>query len=205
MNTSAPGAGALGGGLEVNAAVHPDVIAEPLFTPPGGGLLHLGQGLVNERLAPEPGVDRHDQEEVNLLQVGLNHSDGRWGVDGKAHLLAQRLDLPEKRGDGIAQLDVHANLIRTSLRKRFKQNLRLGTHQVHVEKRPRQGAHGPDQVRAERDVRHEMAVHDVQVQPISAGGVDPFSFFGEPAVIGCQQGRRNNHARRLEGEGENVE
>jgi hypothetical protein len=42
-------------------------------------------------------------------------------------------------------------------------------HQVHVERRPRELAHGADDDRPERQVGYEMIVHDVAVHPIASG------------------------------------
>ncbi len=39
----------------------------------------------------------------------------------------------------------------------------------------------------ERDVRHEMPIHDVQVQPIGARGADSLCLPGEPAEIRRQK------------------
>src|SRR6266545_2909451 len=52
-------------------------------------------------------------------------------------------------------------------------------------------------LRSERDVRHEMAVHDVQVQPPGAGPFRPQGFRGKLAEIRRQEGRGNDHAARL--------
>ncbi len=38
---------------------------------------------------------------------------------------------------------------------------------------------GPD-----RDVRHEMPVHDIDMDPVGAGGVDGAHFFPEPGEVG---------------------
>ena len=47
------GAGAFGGGLEIDAAVHCDAIGKLSFAPPGLGLLDFRQRFVDEFLSAE--------------------------------------------------------------------------------------------------------------------------------------------------------
>ena len=80
----------------------------------------------------------------------------------------------------VAEFDVDDHFVRAGLGKRFEQNFRLGTHEVDVEKKfLRQRPDGFDDLRAEGNVRHEMAVHDVEVQPVGAGPVGAFGFLAE--------------------------
>src|ERR1041385_1806959 len=57
------GPGALDGGVIVDAAVHFDAVAEISLATPGGGLLDFWNDLVDERLAAQAGIDRHDRSE----------------------------------------------------------------------------------------------------------------------------------------------
>ena len=77
---------------------------------------------------------------------------------------------------------------RAGLRERLQQNLRLAAHQVNIKEeilgvRP----HGGDDVGAEGDVRHKLAVHDVEVQPVGAGPFGAGGFFAQAGEIGGQQ------------------
>jgi hypothetical protein len=58
------------------------------------------------------------------------------------------------------------NVIRTRFGKALEQNFRFGTHQMHIELHPRQWPQHPHHFRTERNIGHEMAVHDVQMKPI---------------------------------------
>ena len=55
-----------------------------------------------------------------------------------------------------------------------------GDHQVHVERECRDLPDGLDDDRAHREVRHEMAVHNVDVQPVRAGALDSPYFVAQP-------------------------
>jgi hypothetical protein len=45
-------------------------------------------------------------------------------------------------------------------------------HQVHVERQPRRPPQVGDRLWPEREVRHEVPVHHVDVQPLGAGTLD---------------------------------
>lgn len=83
------------------------------------------------------------------------------------------------------------------LSKRLKKDFRLVAHQMHVEGQASQGAQTRNQCRAEREVRDKMPIHDVQVEPVCTGVLDPQHFSRQPPIIGRQQGRGNNHATNL--------
>src|SRR5206468_3816388 len=78
------GMGAFAGSLEVNSTIHSDMVMELALAAPGAGLLDLGQGLVNEFLPTEAGVNRHDQQLINLVEVRLDQGNGGGGIDGQA-------------------------------------------------------------------------------------------------------------------------
>ena len=69
----------------------------------------------------------------------------------------------------FAEFHVDDHFVRAGLGKRFEQNFRLAAHEMDVKKNFRQRPDGFDDLRAEGNVRHEMAVHDVEVQPVGAG------------------------------------
>src|SRR3954470_13357850 len=67
--------------------------------------------------------------------------------------------------------------------------LRLQDHHVHVERQRRRAAQGLDDLRAEGEVRHEPAVHDVHVNPIRSCLLEHRHLVGEPAEVRAQDGR----------------
>src|SRR5208282_4961511 len=83
--------------------------------------------------------------------------------------------------------------IRASLGKRFKQDLWPGAHEVNVKKHFCQRAYGPDHFGTKRYVVNKMAVHDVEVQPVTPGTFGAFDFLAKAGVIGSKQRRCNYH------------
>src|SRR4029453_13365254 len=72
--------------------------------------------------------------------------------------------------------------------------LRLDDHQVDVERQARALADRGDDGRADRDVRHEPAVHDAAVQLIGTGGLDARDVGAERGEVGREdRGRDLDH------------
>jgi hypothetical protein len=69
-------------------------------------------------------------------------------------------------------LDVHRDHRGARVREGVEVAIRIRDHQVHVERHRRDPLDGCDDGRADRDVRHEVAVHDIHVDQIRAASLD---------------------------------
>ena len=67
-------------------------------------------------------------------------------------------------------------------------------HQVDVERLLRVRADGAHDRRADGDVGHEVAVHDVDVDPVGAGGIDGADLLAERGEVGGEN-RRGDEGR----------
>ncbi len=86
-------------------------------------------------------------------------------------------------------------------RERRHEGIDRRDHQMHVEELGRMRAQRLHHVGAERDVRDEMPVHDVEMDPVRARGIDRGDLRAEAREIGREDGRgdqkRSCHGRRL--------
>src|ERR1700722_1066187 len=64
---------------------------------------------------------------------------------------------------------------------------------MRVEEHLRERTDRRHHLRAEGNVRHKMAIHDVEVQPLGTRFLHAFGLGGKPAKVRRQQGRRYNH------------
>src|SRR5882672_2864268 len=126
---------AFGGGFEVDSSIHSNVELKFFLTPPVARLLDLGQGFINKGLSSETRVHSHNEQRIDLVEIGLNHRDGGRWIDRQTDLIAERLDFPEQRRDMLAQLDVDIHLVCARFCEWFQQDLRLRAHQMDVEKK----------------------------------------------------------------------
>ena len=189
-------AGAFGGGFVGDAAVDFDVEVEAAASAPGGGLLDFWECFVDEGLAAEAWIDRHDEEEVDAVEERFDFvDDGGW-VDGEADGFFEFANFPDEVVDfGGAEFDVDGHAVGAGFGERFEKNFRARAHEVDVEGNFGLVADDFDDLGAEGNVGDEMAVHDVEVNPVGLGFFDATRFGGEFAEVSSEQRGRNNHGR----------
>ena len=61
--------------------------------------------------------------------------------------------------------------------------IRLDDHQVHIERFQRGPSHGLHNHWSDRDVRHEAAVHDVDMDPVGSRRIDSANLLGKMSEI----------------------
>ena len=128
-----------------------------------------------------------------MFKIRLNGSNRRGWIYGQANFLAQRFYFLNERWDLVAELDVDDHFIRPGFGKGFKQDFRLGTHEVNIEKQFRERTHRLDHLRAEGNVGHKVTIHDVEVQPVATGSLRTFGPLAEAGVIRSEQRWGDNY------------
>ena len=164
---------------------------EQLARPPD-----LADRFRNERLRAEARVDRHDEQQVEVGGDLAHAVDRRGRVHGDTRLAAQLLDAHHLAVQVRRGLDMDGQHRRARLGEALEVLLRFHDHEVHVERQRGEPSAGLDDLGAERQVRHEAAVHDVDVQPVGAAGLDHGELIGEAGEVDGQQGRRDAHGVR---------
>ena len=163
------------------------------------GRAHLGQHLGQELLAAEAGLDGHDEQGVEVgqdVEIALQRRARLEGEPG------QGARGTEVAGDGArvgAGLGVHGDVARAGLGVAGRPALRVLDHQVAVERYGADRLHRLHHRQAEGQVRHEVRVHDVEVQPVGIG--DALDLVGEAGEVRRQQARRDH---RFPGHGYRV-
>ena len=94
-------------------------------------------------------------------------------------------------------LDVHGNHRRAGLGERLEVAIGLFDHQVDVERDPGDALERADDRRADGDVRHEVAVHDVDVNEVGAAALRRGDGAAERGEVGRQDGWGNLDRHRL--------
>ena len=104
----------------------------------------------------------------------FDHLGRARGVEHHARLLAKTADLREDpvEMDRRRRLGLDQEMIGADVREVGEIALRLDDHQVHIERLLRRAPHRCDDHRPDRDIRHEAAVHDVDMDPIRSRRID---------------------------------
>ena len=183
------GGAAFGGGGEIDPAIHFEAEGERAGAAPRVELDELGQQIATEGLAAEARLDGHDEDEIDVSEEGLDGGGGRAGVEDDAALAAEGADARERGGVVIVGLDVDADEVGTGFREGLEVALRLGEHQVRVEKEFDAGtAKGGKGLGAEGEIGDEAAVHDVAVEPGEAEVGDGARARSEVGVVAGEKG-----------------
>ena len=135
---------------------------------------------------------------VHHVQYFVQRVHGRGRIDDHRRLAAVRFDQLQCAVQVNACFLVHGDPIRASVCKRGNVAVGILDHQVAVEngvgKRFAQRSHDR---RANRDVRHEVTIHNVQVQHRATAFERGFSVVGEPREVRGEyrRGQFNGHKR----------
>jgi hypothetical protein len=142
-------------------------------------------------LPAEAGIDRHDEDEIDQVDDVLDRGDRCRGVERDARLFAERADRLQRAVHVRAGLNVNCNDVGAGLGEGFEVKIARRDHQMHVERFLGDRADCLHHGRADGDIGHEMPVHDVNVDPIGAGGFDCADFIAQFGEIGRQNRRRD--------------
>ena len=157
----------------------------------------LGQHGRDERLTAEAGVDRHHEDEIEIVEDVRKRLGVRCRVERDARPGSQLANLRQRALQMRRRLDVDRDDVGARPHEIADGALRLHDHQVDVEWEPRTLADGLHHHRADGEIRHEVAVHDVDVKLIGPARFDPLDVVGERREIGREDRRGDLHGRIL--------
>ena len=83
--------------------------------------------------------------------------------------------------------DVDGDPAGAGCRKRLHEVVGVRHHQVDVQRQLGEPAHRRAQARPERQVGHEVSVHDVEVQQVGPGGLDGAHLVRDPGEVAREQ------------------
>ena len=182
--------------LGVHPAVHLEQDAAPALIecmPEGTELVHL---LGHEMLSAETRLHRHDEDQVDKVQVRPGRLPGGRRLQRDAAALSLVLYEPERSLDllGSVGLDMDIDQVRTCPAECLRIADRFGDHQVGVQEHARGLPDRFENGNAHGDIRHEAAVHHIIVEPVGAGEPDILHFLRKARKIGRQKRRSDtNH------------
>ena len=85
------------------------------------------------------------------------------------------------------RLDVDGDQIGARLAKLLHIAVRLGNHQMHIQRQTRPTAYGLHDRQPKTQIGHKVAVHDIQMQQLRPGCFTALDFVGQMAKIASQQ------------------
>ena len=154
----------------------------------------LAQHLGDETLAAEAGLDRHDEQGVEVRQDFQVRLQRGARLDADPGLGARGADVAGHPDRVVGGLGVEGDVVGARFGVRRRPAVRVVDHQMAIHRDGRGGQQALHHRQADRQVRHEVAVHHIDVQPVGAGHGG--RLVGEPGEIGGQDGRRYQRSHR---------
>lgn len=147
----------------------------------------LGEDVLLKRLATEPGLDAHDEQEVegsgdieDCFDWG-GRVEGESGGEAEASDVGGALD-----GTGrVADFDVKGEMIGTGPGEGFEELLGSFDHEMHIEAGVGEMfAQGAAHIGPHGQVGDEVAIHDVEVEKVGTAGEDGSAFVSHASEVG---------------------
>ena len=151
----------------------------------------LWQGRLEKLLMSETRVDRHDQYLIDVGQDLFQHSPRRSRVDRHAGALTQTLDAVNGAMQVSVAFPMNEKRVGACLDKLIEEKVRRRDHQVRFEGKPRYSPERMDNRRSHREVGNEVAIHDIDVNPIGAGPLRLGHLLSQMAEICRKEDRKS--------------
>ncbi len=174
-----PGRGGPSDGVGPDAPVDLDVDVEAAVEDQLPELGDLGFHGADVGLATEAGVHRHHQHHVHQVEDVLDGRHRRRRVEGDGRRCAGLADLAEAAVQVDRGLGVDDEQFAAGLGVLDEHHLGRVHHQVRLEGDRHGRAAGGDHVGPEREVRDELAVHHVPLDPVDAGVFERLALLAE--------------------------
>jgi len=179
--------------FEIDAAVHHQIHVRPAQGAHAfAHLLNLGQRLAHEGLSAIARMHGHAEHFVDQRQRRLDGLGRRFRIERQTGPRAQIANAVEQLVHVAGGLDMHIQGMRAGLYEAFRVEVGPRQHQVHTERNLQTARGHGDHVRTEAQIRHEMTVHNVQVQRVRPGLLRASGAFLQLSVIGRQQRRQDS-------------
>src|SRR5437870_9193267 len=179
--------------VHLELALRPDAIQERPDAP------DLWNGAGDEVLPPETGIDGHHEDEVELREDLVQHHGGGRGIECEPHPPVELRDRLERAVEVARALHVHGEPVRSRVGEGLEIATGLRDHEMRLERKAGRPTKRADDDRADRDVRHEVPVHDVDVNPVRTRRLSLGDLLTEAREVSRQDGGSQGDSMRHRG------
>ena len=144
----------------------------------------------------KPGLTVISSTMSRSASTGSTTSIGDAGAERDGGLLPERSDVRDGGRQIGHRLGVHVDEVGARAREVLQVAVGLDDHQVEIERNRRRLADRLHDRGTQRDVRDELAVHDVDVDHVGARRRDRLHLFAQAGKISGENGRRDTQGAR---------
>jgi len=156
-------------GIERDAAIDFDAKSQAAGIANVRKRFHFLKRVGNEMLCAKSRIHGHDQNVVHDVQNFVKHVHRSGRINDHSRLAAMRLDQMESAVQMNTRLLMNGNPVRTCFSKSRNELIRIFDHQMTIERHIGESlAERSHDRRPNREVRHEVPVHHVEVQHSAA-------------------------------------
>ncbi len=184
-------------GFDVNSTINLDPELKSFVGAPVGDCLNCGKDILPKSLAAEAGRDGHGENEIDLVEKRFDRFGGSSGVEGDTAEATKVADPAEGLADIVARFDVNCDLVGPGLDKRVDVILRVGEHEMGIEKEGGFFVETGDHLGTEGEIGDKVPVHDIEVDPVEGGILDLAGTGEEIEVVSGEDRRGEKRCRRL--------
>ena len=159
------------GGLHIDPSIHLDQETKSQLRADPIGIADLAEHVVHEGLAAESRLDRHDQENIKASKELSGLIEGGARLDGEARFLAGGAHGVQRDARIVVGLEVRGHG-RNSGNAHELRDVAVGTldHEMDIEREARVASGSFHDRLTEGNVRDEVPIHHVAMDPIGARG-----------------------------------
>lgn len=142
-----------------------------------------------KRLSSKTGLYGHRQYYVDGVDEWLHVFYRRIRIQDDARLRSELSYTGEGSGDIVVRFHMDRDLVGSRSNKGFDMLVRVVEHEMNIEEKRRLRAEVFDDLRTESEVGNEVAVHDIDVQPLDPGRFGCIDSVDKTAMIGSEERR----------------
>ena len=133
-------------------------------------------------MTAEAGIDRHDQDQIDLGENFLNRTERGRGIQSHPCLHTSFLDRLYRAMEMWTGFHMHREIVRTSFGELGDEGVGVRYHEMDIERQLSDFSERRHDRRTDGQIRNEMPVHDIDMEEVS-----PRPFHGRHLV--CQSGK----------------
>ena len=158
-----------------------------LARPEGTQLPHLFVGIFDEGLTSEPGIHRHQANQIHVPQHILQSRNWRVRVESDSGFHPSRPNRRQRPVQMGAGLEVNGQHICAQRRERIDVTIRIHNHQMNVQRLFCMSCNGFDHWHPKTDIGHKHPIHHIEVKPIRIGCIHQFNVALEIREVGSEE------------------
>ena len=142
------------------------------------------QRMRNERLATKSRIDRHDQNQIDLVHHVIKKMQWRTGIEHQPGLAAVIANQLQRAVDVLGRFLMKTDDVRTGFGKIGNDAIDRFDHQMHIDRYLHVRADRFADKWSDGQIRHVMVIHHIEMNDVGSGSNDVAYFLAKTSEVG---------------------